>query len=86
MDHYDGYMGQVLFVDLTKRTHSLFPWTDKDRKRTLGGKGEVAIAGRISLDERFAWEKLCTDFVFDRIHELFDERGADGLCDKRVSA
>ena len=38
MDHYDGYMGQVLFVDLTKRTHSLFPWTDKDRKRTLGGK------------------------------------------------
>ena len=38
MDHYDGYMGQVLFVDLTKRTHSLFPWTDKDRRRTLGGK------------------------------------------------
>ena len=38
MDHYDGYMGQVLFVDLTNRTHSLFPWTDKDRKRTLGGK------------------------------------------------
>ncbi len=38
MDHYDGYMGQVLFIDLTHRTHSLFPWTDKDRKRTLGGK------------------------------------------------
>ena len=38
MDHYDGYMGRVLFVDLTNRTHSLFPWTDKDRKRTLGGK------------------------------------------------
>ena len=38
MDHYDGYMGRVLFVDLTNRTHSLFPWTDEDRKRTLGGK------------------------------------------------
>ncbi len=35
---YDGYMGKVLFVDLTNRTHSLFPWTDADRKRTLGGK------------------------------------------------
>ena len=35
---YDGYMGKVLFVDLTNRTHSLFPWTDEDRKRTLGGK------------------------------------------------
>ena len=38
MSRYDGYMGKVLFVDLTNRTHSLFPWTDKDRKRTLGGK------------------------------------------------
>ncbi len=35
---YDGYMGKVLFVDLTNRTHSLYPWTDEDRKRTLGGK------------------------------------------------
>ncbi len=38
MKPYDGYMGKVLFVDLTNRTHSLFPWTDADRKRTLGGK------------------------------------------------
>ncbi|MBQ6018700.1 MAG: aldehyde ferredoxin oxidoreductase family protein [Clostridia bacterium] len=38
MDRLDGYMGKVLFVDLTNRTHKLFPWTDKDRKRTLGGK------------------------------------------------
>ena len=28
---YNGYMGKVLFVDLTNRTHSLFPWTDADR-------------------------------------------------------
>lgn len=35
---YDGYMGKVLFVDLTNRTHSLYPWTDADRRRTLGGK------------------------------------------------
>ena len=38
MAQYDGYMGKVLFVDLTNRTHELFPWTDADRKRTLGGK------------------------------------------------
>lgn len=38
MKPYDGYMGKVLFVDLTNRTHSLYPWTDKDRRRTLGGK------------------------------------------------
>ncbi len=34
----DGYTGKVLFVDLTKRTSELFPWTDADRKRTLGCK------------------------------------------------
>ena len=38
MSELNGYMGKVLFVDLTNRTHSLFPWTDEDRKRTLGGK------------------------------------------------
>ena len=31
-------MGRVLFVDLTKQTWEEFPWTDKDRERTLGGK------------------------------------------------
>ncbi len=38
MTNYKGYMGKVLFVDLTKKTHSEFPWTDEDRKRTVGGK------------------------------------------------
>ncbi len=38
MKPYDGYTGRVLFIDLTSREHSLFPWTDEDRKRTLGGK------------------------------------------------
>ncbi len=38
MTNFKGYMGRVLFVDLTKREFSEFPWTDKDRKRTLGGK------------------------------------------------
>ena len=38
MTKFKGYMGRVLFVDLTKRTFSEFPWTDKDRERTLGGK------------------------------------------------
>ncbi len=38
MTEYCGYMGKVLFVDLTDRTWREFPWTDKDRERTLGGK------------------------------------------------
>ncbi len=33
-----GYMGRVLKVDLTSRSYEDFPWTDKDRQRTLGGK------------------------------------------------
>ena len=38
MTEYCGYMGKVLFVDLTKQEFGEFPWTDKDRERTLGGK------------------------------------------------
>ena len=38
MSELKGYMGNVLFIDLTNKTHNLFPWTDEDRKRTLGGK------------------------------------------------
>ncbi|MCR5207989.1 MAG: aldehyde:ferredoxin oxidoreductase, partial [Eubacterium sp.] len=38
MTEYCGYMGRVLFVDLSKQTYEEFPWTDKDRERTLGGK------------------------------------------------
>lgn len=38
MTNYKGYMGKVLFVDLTKKTWNEFPWTDEDRQRTLGGK------------------------------------------------
>ncbi len=38
MSKYDGYMGKVLFIDLTKKTFEEFPWSDEDRKRTLGGK------------------------------------------------
>lgn len=38
MTNYKGYMGKVLFVDLTTKTHKEFPWTDEDRKRTVGGK------------------------------------------------
>lgn len=38
MANVKGYMGKVLFVDLTKKTYSEFPWTDEDRKRTIGGK------------------------------------------------
>ena len=38
MSNLKGYMGKVLFVDLTKKTYGEFPWTDEDRKRTIGGK------------------------------------------------
>lgn len=38
MSKYNGYMGKVLFIDLTKKTFEEFPWSDEDRKRTLGGK------------------------------------------------
>ena len=38
MTELKGYMGRVLMVDLTNQTFSDFPWTDEDRKRTLGGK------------------------------------------------
>ena len=33
-----GYMGKVLKIDLSVKKHSIFPWTDADRKRTIGGK------------------------------------------------
>ena len=38
MTDYSGYMGKVLFADLSKQTYGEFPWTDEDRRRTLGGK------------------------------------------------
>ena len=38
MDKLKGYMGKVLFVDLTKKTYEEFPWSDEDRLRTIGGK------------------------------------------------
>ena len=46
MTNYCGYMGRVLFVDLTEQTWKEFPWTDEDRERTLGGK---IMAGDILL-------------------------------------
>ncbi len=38
MTNLKGYMGKVLFVDLSNKTYNEFPWTDEDRKRTVGGK------------------------------------------------
>lgn len=38
MSKLKGYMGKVLFIDLSNKTHSEFPWTDEDRIRTVGGK------------------------------------------------
>ena len=38
MTEYGAYMGKVLMIDLNTRTTSEYPWTDKDRHRTVGGK------------------------------------------------
>ena len=38
MTELSGYMGKVLKIDLTTQSWELYPWTDKDRKRTIGGK------------------------------------------------
>ncbi len=38
MSNLKGYMGKVLFVDLTNKTYEEFPWSDEDRLRTIGGK------------------------------------------------
>lgn len=37
MSLYGGYMGSVLKIDLTRQTTELYPWTDDDRKKYLGG-------------------------------------------------
>jgi len=38
MTKYKGYAGKVLKIDLGKETFEDFPWTDKDREQTIGGK------------------------------------------------
>lgn len=38
MSDLKGFMGKILFVDLSKKEHSLFPWSDDDRRRSLGCK------------------------------------------------
>jgi len=38
MTKYKGYAGKVLKIDLGKETFEDYPWTDKDRERTIGGK------------------------------------------------
>ena len=38
MTKYGAYMGRVLKIDLSTQKVSEFPWTDKDRHRTIGGK------------------------------------------------
>lgn len=40
--NYYGYAGRVLKVNLSDQSFEEFPWTDKDRERTLGGKIMVA--------------------------------------------
>lgn len=45
--NYGGYMGRILLIDLTNETSTEYPWTDAQRKETLGGK---ILANRILFD------------------------------------
>ena len=44
---YGGYMGKVLAVDLSAKTTSLYPWSDRDRELYIGGK---IMAAKILAD------------------------------------
>ena len=35
---YGGYMGKILLIDLTTETTEEYPFTDQQRRETLGGK------------------------------------------------
>ena len=35
---YGGYMGKILWIDLTTETTREYPFTDQERRETLGGK------------------------------------------------
>ena len=45
---YGGYMGKILLIDLTTETTEEYPFTDQQRRETLGGK---ALAYRIFADQ-----------------------------------
>jgi len=45
---YGGYMGKILLIDLTAETTEEYPFTDQQRRETLGGK---ALAYRILADQ-----------------------------------
>lgn len=37
---YGGYMGKILLIDLTTETTEEYPFTDQQRRETLGGKAQ----------------------------------------------
>ena len=45
--NYAGFLGRILLIDLTTETSTEYPWTDAQRKETLGGK---FLANRILSD------------------------------------
>ena len=47
MSKYGGYMGKVVDIDLCARTYRLYPWSEEDQRRYLGGK---IMAARIIAD------------------------------------
>ena len=54
MTKYAGYMGKVAMIDLTRRSVSEYPWSDRERELYIGGK---IMAARILYDNLTGREK-----------------------------
>ena len=55
---YGGYMGKVVMLDLSSRSVSEYPWTDKDRELFIGGK---TMADKILFDNLKGTEKAFSE-------------------------
>ena len=55
---YGGYMGKILLIDLTTETTEEYPFTDQQRRETLGGK---ALAYRILADQLTGEERAFSE-------------------------
>ena len=55
---YGGYMGKILLIDLTSEIVEEYPFTDQQRRETLGGK---ALAYRILADQLTGEEKAFSE-------------------------
>ena len=56
---YGGYMGKILQIDLTMETAKEYPFTDQQRKETLGGKmlADHILSSKLTGRERPFFEE-----------------------------